>query len=960
MTETAIGAQIRRPLLQGRHWIAGQWLPAGRFDEAARQRRILAGWHAGASAYRFPDGDLLRYAAPVEQLCEQLDGWPLQLLGRALCSAPLTEAEYQQLPPADLWLVTGGRAQALNLADAEALRPGDWLDASAYAVVDMYDCRHTLPRQVEQAPVTEQSLRQLLGGAVPPASPQQLQFLQALDHPRQEASAQPAPQSPWRKRLIVAAVLAACVGLGVLIAAGSDAPAPSYDAGSNAGSSSGGPSHFFPLLALAALAYRFRDRRAPPRQAAPAKPAGKPGKGGATAQALIPARRLAAQAMPQAWRDWLARAAMTSHLSRVLGRRQAAYMREMLAMFETGRINEALRHAIPLGGDGASTGQAFGTPNARRDLSLTPRHGSAGPSIQLGDELNQHLRQLYRRTFDKLDREGKIDQAVFVLAELLQAHAEALDYLERHERFSQAAELALAWDMPAALIVRLMCKAGDLPRALAVARRDHAFAHAIPQLESRWPEATRQLREEWAQSLVEQGRWLEAAQAIWPLASQRERAAQWLAQAEEAGGNLAAEALVQRALLLPDTLRRHESRILAIRDGENQAAERAAIAHALLAAGQHTPASRLLARAMFNHWLVDQDNREGRLSRRQLQTLLNISQDGLLQADLPGKLPAPLPNPLQNQKEVGWLRAPTLAGLAIMDAALLANGRLLVALGEAGAAIVDPRGKIAHRFPAPADSIVLADSGQVALAVIWRGDALRVHRLDLARREQQDLGAVALDCYADSFDGVGWAVGQDRQIRVLDVARGLHSVLWQVGDLPGRVARVMRSPNCEHYELAGDDGKMQLWQYSLPGRRLQSRGHIPVHESAKNATVIPSPWGSYRYCWLAADKNGHPWLGNHPPGQKESFLALPPDMAGGSLNVTLGRGWLAVAMSREAAVCTLLARAGADAPDIAFSWPAGSKVQLKMQNDSWLMFDRQGRIVTMDMERCSISMLTVS
>ncbi|MFB9159060.1 hypothetical protein [Chromobacterium violaceum] len=98
--------------------------------------------------------------------------------------------------------------------------------------------------------------------------------------------------------------------------------------------------------------------------------------------------------LPQAWRDWLARAAMTSHLSGILGRRQATYMRQMLEMFENGRLQDALRHAIPLGGEGGSAGQAFGLPHARRDLKLGMRNDAAGPSIDLGEDLNRHLRQL--------------------------------------------------------------------------------------------------------------------------------------------------------------------------------------------------------------------------------------------------------------------------------------------------------------------------------------------------------------------------------------------------------------------------------------------------------------------------------------------------------------------------------------------------------------------------------------
>ena len=156
--------------------------------------------------------------------------------------------------------------------------------------------------------------------------------------------------------------------------------------------------------------------------------------------------------------------------------------------------------------------------------------------MHLGDDLESHLRRLYRQAFERLAREGRIDEAVFVLAELLQARREALDYLEAHQRHAQAAELALAWDQPADLIVRLHCLAGDWRRAVAVARRDGAFANAVLQLEKKWPDAAHRLRGEWGEALAQQGDWLAAVNAVWPVQALRAQALAWLQAAESAEG----------------------------------------------------------------------------------------------------------------------------------------------------------------------------------------------------------------------------------------------------------------------------------------------------------------------------------------------------------------------------------------------------------------------------------------
>ena len=83
----------------------------------------------------------------------------------------------------------------------------------------------------------------------------------------------------------------------------------------------------------------------------------------------------------QRWRQWVARAAVTSGLSRMLGARHSAYMRRMLQMFDEGELDEALRHALPIGGDEGSLGQAFSAPGRRDDLSVATRRG---PSSSIG------------------------------------------------------------------------------------------------------------------------------------------------------------------------------------------------------------------------------------------------------------------------------------------------------------------------------------------------------------------------------------------------------------------------------------------------------------------------------------------------------------------------------------------------------------------------------------------------
>lgn len=73
-------------------------------------------------------------------------------------------------------------------------------------------------------------------------------------------------------------------------------------------------------------------------------------------------------------------------------------------------------------------------------------------------------------------------------------------------------------------------------------------------LRRQWPEHADRLCLEWALTLTAKGLWLQAADIIWSLPTERERAAQWFLAAEATGGHLAIRVLVKSAILLPDTL----------------------------------------------------------------------------------------------------------------------------------------------------------------------------------------------------------------------------------------------------------------------------------------------------------------------------------------------------------------------------------------------------------------------
>ena len=235
-----------------------------------------------------------------------------------------------------------------------------------------------------------------------------------------------------------------------------------------------------------------------------------------------------------------------------------------------------------------------------------------------------------------------------------------------------------------------------------------------------------------------------------------------------------------------------------MRDERGLHIERAALAEALLAAASHGDAARALAAAVTGAVLADQAQGLGRLDKKALQNLVTLGGDALLQADLPSAdWPAARRQPLSLRDEVLADTAPEPGAHALFDAVPLGDRRHLVALGEAGAVVVDAAGRTLTRFNVPAEQLVIAHSRQQALALARRDGLWRVSRLDLAQRRVSDLGVVELDHFAGEFDGLGWTVARGTRLQVLDTGRGLHDVLWQVPDLPGPVQALATSAELE-------------------------------------------------------------------------------------------------------------------------------------------------------------------
>src|SRR5438270_1799545 len=148
------------------------------------------------------------------------------------------------------------------------------------------------------------------------------------------------------------------------------------------------------------------------------------------------------------------RTALASRLSRAVGRRHAAYIRKMQEMFETGDLDSALRHAIPLAAEAGPRRLPLRAFSPRADLNIRPERSRPWSVAEISPDLHGELRRLYREAFHRLEGQERIEEAAFLLAEVLHDHEEAVAFLERHGRLRLAAEMAEARDLAPGLVVR--------------------------------------------------------------------------------------------------------------------------------------------------------------------------------------------------------------------------------------------------------------------------------------------------------------------------------------------------------------------------------------------------------------------------------------------------------------------------------------------------------------------------
>jgi hypothetical protein len=645
--------------------------------------------------------------------------------------------------------------------------------------------------------------------------------------------------------------------------------------------------------------------------------------------------------------EWLAR---STPLGSLLGQRKAEYVRRLFDLFDEGNLQEALRYAIPLD-KGAPTERArvsLGLPGPRERLTIQPRHGGAASIFGGGAQVYDALRERYREAFRKLEREGRIEEAAFVLAELLHESEEAVSFLEKHGRLRLAAELAEGRKLAPGLVVRQWLLAKDVARAVDLARRTGAFADAVLRLERSHPAEARVLRVLWGEVLAQSGDYARAVEVVWPVEDARRLTHAWLERGVEVGGVTGARLLARMLTVLPARFDSVRTRALALLEPEDAegAPARQSFAEALAREVEREKDAAMpglvLLRPAVRALLRDRAAGHLPLKPRELERLVVLTGDTALRADLPS-LP-PLPERAGFPAEA----APHVFGVAeggpwpIHDAVPLSGGRLLVALGEAGARLVTSDGRCVAHFDVPAFSLVLSVNEDRALALAPRGELKRLSRLDLTQRRAEPWCDTRVDAFAPVYDGNLWFFAVEDTVMAVDALAAEPRALWRVPQVGGRVAEVAVGGAELSFVTFNAAGELERWTYALPDPTLRSR------------QVMPRKLESLRHLSLRADGelvalDGEEirWMDSHkaPPVRPPllPWTALMGLVLGGPSMVAVeptpvgDRVWL---LERKEG--TVRAR---------FLFEGDAPVSVRFLAAELLLFDTAGRLARVDLTR---------
>jgi len=923
----------RQWVLHGHHALRGFVIDRALIGEAEAQRRVLATWVPGTEVSVIgPTTWVVLWPKTRPGLAERLPGAAVLERDGAFSACFFDDRGWVALGTiggGNLVWARAGQITITSPSAREAIDPAEWIDLDAPIEQPAKPLGRPPQAIARPAEASSEPLRaKLLPPSMALADPRAAEVRAAILGPRTAAG--PAKERTLRERLagLVRQMTEAWATSGP-----TPAPSPSPSRASPTSARASGPG----------LWSRFKGWLNRTRGTAESRPNVPPPSAVTVRDPPPPPPRSLGSALSRLF----ARLAEYSRLARRLGEQNARYLESMIDKFEKGDLEEALRYAIPLAGsndpDPERPTLPAGPPKPRDNLSISIGAKSGTHAIMAGEDLFEHLRRLYRAALARLEREGKFDEAAYVLAELLGQSEEAVAFLERHGRLKLAAELAEGRKLDPALVVRQWLIAGDVERAMLLARRHGVFAAAIRRLETTHPAEARTLRLLWAESAAEAGDFARAVDIVWPLEDARPLAHRWIDLAIEGTDDVAFRMLGKKAFLRPETLPEILPRMLELTEDRDLGRSRIRQAVATDLIASPSSATRVLAKPLLRALLRDRGLGACAWSTKQLTALAEHAKDGALVADLPALRMAPVED--RKARPINVLIDASDAGqIPLFDAAILPKGQLLVACGEGGVRWITRTGRTIAHFDVPAERLVMSDHGDRALALARRGDSMMISKIDLRARGSRLWVDLQLTAFADTFDGGVWYVTEKNALVGLDLLSQRATAIWRVAvdGTPESVARDARSLSLSVARSSVEivDGAMsiakdrEIWGYELPATTLRHR--LPA--KSEGLCVV----AARQYATIHADgiEHTHGRIATEPD-RPHHGIALGPDAelawlrtADGGINIDVQRRGAPAGLVRLGGTTTARAR---------------------FQDGSLIVVDHRGRLIIQPMDRHALT-----
>ncbi|MQY13718.1 hypothetical protein SRB5_38690 [Streptomyces sp. RB5] len=608
--------------------------------------------------------------------------------------------------------------------------------------------------------------------------------------------------------------------------------------------------------------------------------------------------------------------------------RRRRYVDRLAAQFERRRWGDALRNAVPLGGPGGGH-PTLRLPGRRSGpLVPTPVRRPGGGSMPYDEDSHRRLRTLYRKAAAALEKDGRIEEAAFVLADLLDDALAAVTLLERHGRPRPAAELAEGRGLEPALVVRLWWRAGDRDRALRIARLRGAYEAAVERLAKVDPRAAGHLRLAWSADRWAAGDAVGAVEAAWPAEDLRAGAVSLARQGLDADAPhrpvLLAYALARR----PDPGHADEARALLAKPEPDEADwydQRAFVRTLRTVDLADRALDTELTGAALRAVLRAAPHETDPAARPGLIRALRRRADPLLAADLPACPPPPDRPVLRLRAE----RRP--GGLPLTDAVALSRTTVLTAHGELGVRLLGRDGRVRAAWDVPAHRLIAADHGGAALLVADRGEAQDVHRLDLTTRRTAHWATLAAGPLPTSYDGTVLPVPDADGLAFLETRAPRLRALARELDRDHTVLALARTPDTLTALIRHRSGD-QLRRWDLPRLTLRDRTGLPPARYTLLATgtaLLPEPTDT----GLRLRAHGR------NPGDRGP---LPAD----TLTLLADGDTLAVAAEEEPEVSVTLAETPGGRPWAGVSFPGLPR--LRAHAGLVTLYEAEGRIVVLD------------